>query len=295
MWLFWCNSEQVNPFEPSVTHFLKYLSALYNKGRTYSCINLHKSAICQTLAILGNNTFMNCQLITRFMKGIFNLRPPLCRYIFTWDVGIVLKFLSNLFPLKKLTLKWLTLKCVALVALASAQRSQTLAILDRNLMLFDRNVVKFKVGSLLKTSRPQHTDKSIIIYSYHKESLCPVKTLKHYLDRTNSKCKDTRVFVSFKTFSTVTSCTIARWLKTVLSYAGIDISKFKAHSFRSASTSAAIKAGLPLKEVLKTADWSSAKTFHKFYYKETVESTGAQDRSGNFTDKVFNSSSQSQH
>ena len=50
--------------------------------------------------------------------------------------------------------------------------------------------------------------------------------------------------------------------------AGIDTSVFKAHSVRGAASSAAFAAGCSLKEILKTANWSSAKTFHKFYNKD---------------------------
>ncbi|VDI70625.1 Hypothetical predicted protein, partial [Mytilus galloprovincialis] len=44
------------------------------------------------------------------------------------------------------------------------------------------------------------------------------------------------------TLKAVTSCSLARWLKLVLSNAGINVLKFKAHSYRSASSSAAKRA-----------------------------------------------------
>ena len=52
------------------------------------------------------------------------------RYKFTWDVNILLALLGIWFPLSNLDMKQPTLKTVALVALTSAQRSQTLAALD---------------------------------------------------------------------------------------------------------------------------------------------------------------------
>ena len=65
----------------------------------------------------------------------------------------------------------------------------------------------------------------------------------------------------------VKSCTIARWIKSVLGKAGIDTSIFKAHSTRSASTSRALSSGVPLEEVLKMADWSGPSTFNRFSYR----------------------------
>jgi len=63
-----------------------------------------------------------------------------------------------------------------------------------------------------------------------------------------------------------TSATIARWIKTGLSKAGIDTSIFKAHSIRSAATSAAADAGVSVTEIMETTDWTSASVFEKFYY-----------------------------
>ena len=64
----------------------------------------------------------------------------------------------------------------------------------------------------------------------------------------------------------VTAATIARWIQTGLSKASIDTSIFKAHSIRSASTSAATDAGLSVSEIVEAADWSSTSVFEKFYY-----------------------------
>ena len=60
------------------------------------------------------------------MKGIYFWRKPVPRYIFTWDVSCVLKYLSSLFPLESLSLKLFTMKVTALITLAAAPRAQTL-------------------------------------------------------------------------------------------------------------------------------------------------------------------------
>jgi hypothetical protein len=65
--------------------------------------------------------------------------------------------------------------------------------------------------------------------------------------------------------------TIARWIKTVLSLSGIDISVFKAHSTRSASKSAASELGVPITDILSTVGWSSDCTFTTHYNKVVTE------------------------
>ena len=54
-------------------------------------------------------------------------------------------------------------------------------------------------------------------------------------------------------------------MKSALSCAGIQ--DFGAHSFRGASSSAMLKSGVSLEEILKTAGWAKATTFQKFYNK----------------------------
>ena len=78
--------------------------------------------------------------------------------------------------------------------------------------------------------------------------------------------------MSYCTYSRVTSSTVARWLKEVLKLSGIDCSLFKAHSYRGAAASAAFLSGCSLKEILKTADWSSVKYFKKFYLRGSFNS-----------------------
>lgn len=240
--------------------------------------------------MIGNKNFENNYFIKRFLKGIFNLRPPVTKYIFTWDVGRVLKYLETLYPLHNLTLKMVTLKCVALMALATAQRSQTLASLDLKLAYLSDQSITFKIGTLLKTSRPKNLNPEVTITSFSKAEICPYKTLKHYILRTQNIRKSNKLFVSFKTFKSITSCSIARWLRIVLSNSGIDISKFKAHSFRAASSTAASNAGISLNEILKTANWASAQTFKKFYFKN-IEND--KNNSRLYVNSVFKSNLQS--
>ena len=61
--------------------------------------------------------------------------------------------------------------------------------------------------------------------------------------------------------------TISRWVKISLDSAGIDTTRFKPHSTRQASTSAAKQNAVSLQEILNSAGWASASTFARFYGK----------------------------
>lgn len=89
-------------------------------------------------------------------------------------------------------------------------------------------------------------------------------TLRLYLEKTKETRKTNKLLVSYKTFKEVSTSTVARWLKEILKKTGIDEKVFSAHSYRSASTSAAFAGGVQLKDILETANWSNAKRFIHF-------------------------------
>ena len=107
-----------------------------------------------------------------------------------------------------------------------------------------------------------------------RSNICPVAALRVYCDKT-SKWRSLEavqnnpvVFLtSTKPHSPASSATIARWIKSALTEAGIDTTIFKAHSVRGASTSAAAEAGISIPEILEAADWSNQSTFERFYYR----------------------------
>ena len=77
------------------------------------------------------------------MKGIYFSRKPKPRYLFTWDVTCVFKYLKTLVPLQQLPIKLLTLKVTALIALAVAPRAQTLVSMDLDCMVRENNALVF--------------------------------------------------------------------------------------------------------------------------------------------------------
>jgi len=212
---------------------------------------------------------------------VINLNPPRQKCLYTWDVSKVLQFLRTRMPLCDLSLKMLTLKLIALVALTTASRAQTISALDITFMCKYVDKIVFYIQKVLKTSRPGVPLPKITFFKYEKPELCVVSTLQEYLKRTSEVHKSNYLFISFLTYRKVTTSTLARWLKLVLMLSGIK--DFSAHSFRSSSTSAAFGAGVTLKTIMDTANWSSSKTFFKFYHKETTKS------SNNFANAVLHS------
>ncbi|XP_052239900.1 uncharacterized protein LOC127850683 [Dreissena polymorpha] len=270
-WMSWCMCRETSPFNSSEVTVLQYLEHLRSINKSYSVLNTHKSMLTQTLPFFGNKWCKDCFLIQKFMKGVFHSRPPVPRYQFVWDVTLVLNFLKSLNPLCNLSLKMLTFKVVALLALGNAPRAQTLISMDLSCMKKEGDVLICVFPNLLKTTklgRPY----VMKIEHFKDEKLCILHSLLFYIRVTKPLRKSSKLFISYVTYKAVTSSTIARWLKSVLDLSGINTDYFKAHSFRSASTSAAYAKGCRLKDILSTADWTSDKNFKKFYLRESVDS-----------------------
>ena len=117
-----------------MTAVLDFLVSFHDKGLTYTALNTARSAISAVTVAKNNMTIGSPPLVSLFMKGVYKDSPPTSRYESTWDVRPVLTYPSSLNPLEKLDLKLLTLKLVMLVALVSAQRGQSLHMLDFSCM-----------------------------------------------------------------------------------------------------------------------------------------------------------------
>ena len=268
-WVTYCKNKQLDVTHASINDGLDFLTLLYKQGVGYSAINTARSALSSVITPADKTTFGEHPLVSRFLKGTFELRPSLPRYSTIWDVGIVLKHLQSYPALKDLTLKQLTMNLTMLLALVTAQRTQTLSKLDTSCMQETTTGIIFTIRDTLKTTRPGKHLAPIEIRSFAPDSrLCPVTYIKHYITITHSRRSDSRLLISYtKPHKSVTNSTVARWIRSTLQDAGIDVSVFSAHSSRTASSSYSATAQLPLADILKAGGWSNARTFAEHYNK----------------------------
>ena len=114
--MLFCAERKIDPLRANISDGLDFLTSAL-------------SAILRTKETV-NYTFGENPDVKRFMKGIFENRPPKPRYNKIWDVNTVLQFMRNMNDSKDLPLKDLTLKLVMLIALTTASRGQLLHLLD---------------------------------------------------------------------------------------------------------------------------------------------------------------------
>jgi hypothetical protein len=228
-----------------------------------------------------------------FRKALRNEKPPVPKYEDTWDIGILFKYLSSLGINSKLSLSVLTLKVIILVKIDLMGRGSDLSKAFRSQVVFS-GAKSFRIrmystkeqGKSSKFSHGKWT-KWVEVGEYPKDrKICSVSTLKAYIKRTTSSeyandiCvegKQTRgLFSSIVVarsgqskgkFWSLSSQRISKYVLEGMSKAGIDVSKYGAHSTRHASVSMARDAGANLEKVLSQARMSSKRNFEKFYYR----------------------------
>ena len=266
-WHQFCLRRKVDCVQPNVRIVLDFLTTLYEDGLSYSVINTARCALSQIIIWQKYGTIGAHPLVIKFMKGVFNLRPPVPRYTETWDVGKLLNKFRDMTPTEMLSLKELTLKTVTLVAIVLAARAQTISLLNLNNMKRSNSLFVFMVGKAdLKQSRPNYTPPLFKLEAYPDRDICVYTMLTEYIARTSTlRGEGMQLFISYsKPHAKVSAATIARWVKTMMAKADINVHTFKPHSLRAASTSKALGAGVSLPEILHTAGWSSQHTFAKF-------------------------------
>lgn len=242
---------------------------MYKSGVQYSGIGTARSALSGFLSLCseGRIDIGNSVLVKKFMRGVFNKRPALPKYITTWNPDQVLKYLESLDS--KLTLLQLSQKVCMLLLLLTGQRGQSIHMLKVGDVNFCENSIELNFSAVLKQTRPGvHQDK-IILQSYSNRTLCIVSLLQLYISRTSVlRGQETQLFITTQPpFKGVARATISRWVKTVMKKAGLDVNLFKPHSTRAAAASAAKVKGVPLSSIMKSAGWTQDNTFRKFYDK----------------------------
>ena len=106
-----------------------------------------------------------------------------------------------------------------------------------------------------------------------RPNLCIASCLEAYVKATSLYRKgDDRLILSIKSpYKPISSQTISKWIKSILTNAGIDTTVFSSHSTRHVASSAAFNKSVDLETIKKTAGWSSkSKVFLSHYNRQIV-------------------------
>ena len=294
----WCLSNQVDFRAPPLKAIADFLLHLFqDKKLQPGTIDGYRSAIADKL---GNYTINvnKDENLTRLLDSFHRDRPKGRRGIPSWNLSLVLHQLTKapFEPLKEASLKHLTFKTVFLLALGSGKRrSEIHAWLHKNIrhqsdwskvslypspsFLSKNQLAKEGPDSVAPVVIPAlapSLDRSL----KGDRSLCPVRALRYYLDRTSDLRQNKElVFVSFKKGfdKDISPATISSWIKqtVILCYElsdqeALTLHQVKAHDVRAFAASKAFQSGISLEQILSACHWKSHNTFTQFYLKDVA-------------------------
>ena len=80
---------------PTVEQFLRFFTELFNQRVSHSVLISAKSAVAHVLKMKYQHISQHLSVI-KYFKGSFNLRPPLPKMSFIWDVQIMFEYFRSL-------------------------------------------------------------------------------------------------------------------------------------------------------------------------------------------------------
>ena len=252
---------------------LGFFTDLHASGKSYSTINLHRSALSGTLDAIDGFSVGEHPLVIKLLKGCYQLNPPRPKYDSIWDTNQVWAYMSSLGEDQYLSVDILVGKLTSLLALTTLMRVSDLAAIDYRSVKFEGDGVKFALRKLRKAQRSGAL-KSFALSKSRNSVLCPVQTLKEFLERTSRyrspSNEESLLIALIAPHKPVSTNTVSRWIKSFLKRAGIDTASFGAHSTRSAAASQAVDSGTPVESVLRAGNWASEATFNRFYNRSSA-------------------------
>ena len=253
---------------------LEFLMHMYENGCKYSGICAARSALSNMYSLTGEESLAQHPLISRFVKGIYNLHPPVAKYTNIWDINLVLDYYAENQDNSQLTLKELTMKFVLLLMILGARRKQAIVSIDIDNVVIDQDRLVLLPNRTLKHSKPGNPLEPISYKRFSgNKKLCVVHCAEEYLAGRKELVSESthRLLITFgKPHREASPDTVSRWIKNALSNAGIDINIYKAHSCRAAAASKVQELGAPLHEILKHGCWKRKSTFTKYYSKDII-------------------------
>ncbi len=288
----WCHQAHIDPVVCTVLDVLSFLQYRLDSGSLPSTLKVYVAAIAAFRSPQSGQSIGRDPMVVSFLKGARRLHPPRPPSVPPWDLEVVLRALSRppFEPLSSVGLKELSLKTALLLALASAKR-----IGDLHAFSVDSDCIRFGPGDCSVTLRPRmgYVPKSlstpfkiqtVSLSALSSESaasseadaqtsVCPVRALRIYIDRSASFRQSNQLFVCYGGCArglAVSKQRLSHWIVDAITAAytnqGLECPlHIRGHSTRAMASSWAWSRGMSIQDICVAAGWSSENTFARFY------------------------------
>ncbi len=288
----WCHQAHIDPVTCTVLDVLSFLQYRLDSGSLPLTLKVYVAAIAAFRSPQGGQSIGRDPMVVSFLKGARRLHPPRPPSVPPWDLEVVLRALSQppFEPLTSVGLKELSFKTTLLLALASAKR-----IGDLHAFSVDSDCIRFGPGDCSVTLRPRmgYVPKSlstpfktqtVSLSALSSEStasreadaqtsVCPVRALRIYIDRSASFRQSDQLFVCYGGCAkgrAVSKQRLSHWIVDAITAAytsqGLECPlHIRGHSTRAIASSWAWSRGMSIQDICAAAGWSSQNTFARFY------------------------------
>ena len=138
----------MDPVQATLANITDFLADQFLLGLEYSTMNVYRSALSAYHPKINGYSVGQHPEVTRLLAGMFNQKPPIPRYVETWDVNAVLGTIKAMGDNTYLNDKDLTQKLAMLLALTNVTRAQELQSINPQMMEDFSDRVVFHIARL---------------------------------------------------------------------------------------------------------------------------------------------------
>ena len=281
-WATWCVNQQPSqdPLEYKPIRIVEFLTQ--HKELSIQQLNCMRSAIASVFKVIHPEkpTIASNLFVVQFFqaKRRKNCRLPNSNQEI-YDLQSIIEMILDWGTTDSLPLDKLQQKSLLLVTMVTMWRPRSdIGRLQYRDVHFHYDITGTLVGTTVIARSPKEIEsKSSKLGTLNNKDLCPVYNLWYFYESTkhlrDHLTEDHTLFLgnileTSDKIKSISPTTVANWIKHHLQQAGIDTTKFKAHSLRSAASTAAISKGASIHSVKMHANWSlNSDTLEKYYYK----------------------------
>ncbi len=284
----WCSSHREDPRRCPIRVVLSFLQQGLERRLSPSTLKVYVAAIAANHDPVEGKSVGKHDWVVRFLRGARRLNPPRPPSIPSWDLSLVLRALQQgpFEPLQTVEPKFLSMKTLLLLALASIKRVGDLHAfsVDDSCLQFgpadSQIILRPRPGYVPKVPTTPFRDQVVSLQALPPDEadpalalLCPVRALRHYVDRTQSFRTSDQLFVCHggrQKGKAVSKQRMAHWIVDAITLAyqaqGVPCPfRLRAHSTRSVASSWALARGASLTDICRAAGWATPNTFARFY------------------------------
>ncbi len=284
----WCSSHREDPRRCPIRVVLSFLQQGLERRLSPSTLKVYVAAIAANHDPVEGKSVGKHDWVVRFLRGARRLNPPRPPSIPSWDLSLVLRALQQgpFEPLQTVEPKFLSMKTLLLLALASIKRVGDLHAfsVDDSCLQFgpadSQIILRPRPGYVPKVPTTPFRDQVVSLQALPPEEadpalalLCPVRALRHYVDRTQSFRTSDQLFVCHggrQKGKAVSKQRMAHWIVDAITLAyqaqGVPCPfRLRAHSTRGVASSWALARGASLTDICRAAGWATPNTFARFY------------------------------